>query len=524
MNSTQITTSKRIVSNTLLNIITHVTTAFIGFFLIKFFVGRLGEERYGIWILVGSIFRYREMLSMGLNSSINRYIPVYLAKSQHEKIWEVISTSLFFLIILGLILFLISIVIYYNIDSWFSINIEHVGTAKLLILIVGICFSLVMPLQLWGAVLSGLQRYDIINVTVLVSVLSRTILLIVLMTKGCGLLTMGLVFGISEIVIRVAQLIFSRRLLCKMKFSLKLINFRLLKAMLVYGLNTALYAMGAVIIYKAADIIIGIFIGTKEVSEFAISSAVVILLSQLIQTFSRAIKPAISDLDARDEKSLVYKVAFLSQKYSLIMLIPAGVFFIVMSREFLNIWVGDSIQNPATIKTMSRVLIILTVAHCLRLAQHSNFMVLVGRGKHRIFGFLTIITALLFVVFSVVSLKFFGLGLLAIAWSNFIPVVLISGIALPIYFNWKMKISMKESLHQVWFPALLGTAPAIVIPIVFKSLFVVDSWFDLGSVVILTAVATVIGSWFFSLTEFEKKTFLNLIPEQLRLKLKVFLK
>ena len=182
MNKQQITTSKGLIHNTLFNVITQIIQAVITFFLISFFLGKLGEAKYGVWVIVASIFNYRTMLSMGLNSSINRYIPVYLAKNDEEGIQRVISTSLFFFSALSIVLILASLVVYYNIGSWFVIEPNLIATAGILVLVVGFCFAIAMPLQLSSAVLSGLQRYDLINLTILIHLIIRTILLVILLS------------------------------------------------------------------------------------------------------------------------------------------------------------------------------------------------------------------------------------------------------------------------------------------------------------------------------------------------------
>jgi len=82
--------------------------------------------------------------------------------------------------------------------------------------------------------------------------------------------------------------------------------------------NTFLYTTGALIIYKASDLVIGIFLGTTEVGHFALAMAGILLLSQFLQAFTAAIKPAVSDLDARDDQARVRQIAFLAQKYSLL--------------------------------------------------------------------------------------------------------------------------------------------------------------------------------------------------------------
>ena len=70
-----------------------------------------------------------------------------------------------------------------------------------------------------------------------------------------------------------------------------------------------------------------------------------LLLSEFLQAFTAAIKPAVSDLDARDDHTRVKLIAFLTQKYSLLVLIPAAAFLIVMGREFLTVWVAREVQR-----------------------------------------------------------------------------------------------------------------------------------------------------------------------------------
>ena len=509
-----ITTSKRLIHNTFFNMARLVSNAVVAFILVRFFFGQLGEFKYGVWVLIASIFHYRTLLSMGLNSSINRYIPVYLAKDDTRAIRRIISTALFFFSLLAVVLALLTLVIYCNLGSWFEIRPELLDTARRLVLVVGFCFAFAMPLQLSSAVLSGLQRYDIIGLAEILPLLLRTVMVVVLLLRGYGLIAMGLTYGMSEILMRMLQFGFARKLLPHSSPSLANIDLKLLREMLAYGVNTFLYAMGAIIIYKASDLVIGALIGTAEVSRFSIAAAGVLLLSQLLQAFSAAIKPAVSDLDARNEHAHVKEIALLTQKYSLLMIIPAGCFLIAMGRQFLWVYVGDRFEDPTVIDGMGVILAILAVAHCLRLAQHSNFLVLVGRGEHRIFGIFAALGALLCVLGAVISVKFFNWGLLGVAWSNFLPMVLISGLILPIYFNRKMKISARDSVLRVWRPALLGCLPSVALILLWKYLSPPDSWIEIAGVVFAAMVVTLAGSWFLSLDTIERKRFVRIFERK----------
>jgi len=458
----------------------------------------------------GSIFRYAPLLSVGFNSSINRYIPLFIAQNDDDGVQRVISTSLFFSIAIGIVLVIISLVVYFNVDSWFTIAPQFVRTAGILVLVVGFCCAIAIPLQPSTAILSGLQRYDIINIVMLVLLALRTILVVALLLQGYGMLTAGLIFGLSEIVMRIIHSIFVKRLLPTVSLSLGKIDLQLFKEMLAYGINTFMYSMGVIIIYHASNLIIGIFIDTAQISQFAIATAGVFLLTQLLQAFTAAIKPAVSDLDARNDTAAVKEIAFLTQKYSLLLIIPGGCFLIAMGREFLHIWVSDQFKDPTVIDEMAVILTILTVGHCLRLAQHSNFLVLVGRGQHKIFGILTALMALFCVLASILSVKFFNMGLRGIAWSNFLPMAITSVLILPIYFNRKMHISALENIRNVWQPALLGSLPAVAMICIWKYLAPPNSWLEIVSVVVASMVLIVIGGWFLSLKEVEKKRFVKI--------------
>lgn len=511
MNEQPVTTSKRLVHNTLFNVVTLVSHAFVAFLLMRFFLSRLGQARYGVWVLIGgSIFRYAPLLSLGLNSAINRYIPVYRAKSDDDGIQRVMSTSLFFFTGLAVVLVMASLVIYFKIGSWFSIEPELIGTAGTLVLIVGFCFALAMPLQPSTAVLSGLQRYDISNSVALTALLLRTVFVVALLLQGYGLLTMGLVFGLSEIALRGLDYVFVRRLLPAVSVSLSGIDMRLLREMLAYGINTFLYAIGGVIIIQASTVVIAVFMSAAHISQFAFAAAGVLLLSQLLQASTAAIKPAVSDLDARNDQLRVKEIALLTRKYSLLIILPSGCFLIVMGGNFLQIWVGDQFEEPAVIHGMASVLAVLAAGYCLMLAQHSNFLVLVGRGEHKIFGLLTGLTALLCVSACVVSVKVLGLGLLGIAWSNFLPILLFSGVLLPIYFNRKMRISASENLRNVWRPALSGSLPAVIMICLWKYVAPPGSWLEIAGVVIAAMVLTAVAGWFLGLTETERKRFAHI--------------
>ena len=69
---------------------------------------------------------------------------------------------------------------------------------------------------------------------------------------------------------------------------------------------------------------------------------------------------------------------------------------------------------------------------------------------------------------------------------------------------------MSENIQNVWKPALLGSLPAVATICIWKYVDEPDSWLEIISVVVAAMVLTVIGGWFLSLKEVEKKRFIRI--------------
>jgi O-antigen/teichoic acid export membrane protein len=214
--------------------------------------------------------------------------------------------------------------------------------------------------------------------------------------------------------------------------------------------------------------------------------------------------PAVSDLQARDDQVRIWETAFLAQKYSLLLILPAVCFFVVMGEAFLTMWVGHQITDPTIIHTLAAILALLAIGHGIRLSQHSNFLVLVGCGQHQIFGRLTACTALVVILLSILAVKVFKIGLVGIAWAHLLPLAVISGLVLPVYFSVKMGISIRRNIGRVWIPALRGSCPALLVILVWQTLAPPANWIHILAVVLTVGVVAFGGAWSLSLDRIER--------------------
>src|SRR6478752_10758534 len=82
------------VRNVLANWAAFVFGTAITFVLSPFVVHHLGEVRYGIWAVTGSIVGYLGLLDLGIRVSVTRFVALHAAKHDHAAMNRVISTAL----------------------------------------------------------------------------------------------------------------------------------------------------------------------------------------------------------------------------------------------------------------------------------------------------------------------------------------------------------------------------------------------------------------------------------------------
>lgn len=475
----------------------------IAFLLVPFLLRHLGAELYGVWVLIGSVFAYSSILHFGLSSAINRYIPVGLARGDDQEIRRVASTGTGYFAMVAAIVAVLAVVLYFNFTRWFNIPSESAMAARRAILVVGLLLSVTVSCQTFSAILSGYQRYDLTAGSRIAMVLVRAVAVIGVMVAGGGLLSLALVYGLTELGINVIQLVLARQLMPARTIGFSSFDPALLKEMLGYGINTFLYSTGAVIAFEASELIIAVFLRPEDVARYSVAATGALVGTALIESLSAALKPAVSDLDARDEAHSIRALSLLSQKYTLLLIVPSTVFLVIMGPEFLEVWTGSI--DPE----MTMVLALLAAAQAFRLAQHSNFLVLVGKGEHRFFGLAVLLVGLLTVGLGILGVGVLHLGLVGAALASFVAWGTVCGVVVPMHVGGRLKISRRQRWLEVTKPVSIACLPCLLMVLVWKYVHPPSTWPEILFIVGAGVVVTGGASWQFGLDEGERLRFLR---------------
>src|ERR1700739_860107 len=76
----------------------------VGFFLSPFILHHLGDDAFGLWVLIFSLTGYYGLFDFGIRSSLIRYVSRSQAIGDREELTRIVSTSLFSYTCVGLAL------------------------------------------------------------------------------------------------------------------------------------------------------------------------------------------------------------------------------------------------------------------------------------------------------------------------------------------------------------------------------------------------------------------------------------
>src|SRR5216110_457826 len=67
----------------------------VGIFLSPYILHRLGDDAFGLWILIFSVTGYYGIFDLGIRSSIIRYVAKYSATGEYDELNLLLNTAMF---------------------------------------------------------------------------------------------------------------------------------------------------------------------------------------------------------------------------------------------------------------------------------------------------------------------------------------------------------------------------------------------------------------------------------------------
>ena len=463
----------------------------VGFFLWPFILHHLGDAAAGIWVLIFSITGYYGIFDLGIRSSVIRYVAQAKATNDRAHASRLISTSLFSYACIGAVTLLITVVASIYVVDFRGIQPEFRMQARWLLLMVGTAVSLGFPLGVSGGVLEGLQRFDVRNLTSVVSTLTRAVLIVVTLRAGYGLLMAAFITVALPLLSSLVCSVIAWRML-PVPLSFRSVDRSTFREMASYGGTTLIIIVAARLRFKSDSLIIGTFLSATAITYFNIGSRIVDYAGEVVENLAQVFMPMSSHSDARGEMDRLRKIFVGGNRFCAFTILPICSLLIILGKSVIQIWVGARYVDACY-----PILLILLLSTTLMLVQAASPRVLFGMNKHRTWAVVTLTEGVVNVVLSIALVRPYGI--IGDALGTALPLAATTILFLPGHLCRQLKIKMWTYLREAYLLPMALCVPVTITLLLMKRWFVPHNY---GGLVVHLAVAgTVYGlclAWAFA--------------------------
>jgi O-antigen/teichoic acid export membrane protein len=426
----------------------------VGFFLSPFILHHLGDEAYGLWILIFSLTGYYGIFDFGIRSSLIRFVSKFQATGDKEELARLINTSLFTYSCLCLVMLIPTVLGSFYVDRLFKIPTAFLRDARILFFMVGCSLALGFPLGMSGGILEGLQRFYLLNWTNIVGTIVRAILIVLVLRRGYGLLTVAFITISLPLVVSVIRFVIAQRFLA-IRYAWRYVDRHSLQQVANYGSVTFMIIVAARLRFKSDAVIIGSFLSAAAITHFSIGARLVDYAGETVSSLAQIFTPMSSQFHATGDYDRLRKIFISGNRACGFVMFPLCVSLIVMGKSVIEAWVGARYVSSYI------VLLILLIPATLYNAQSTSNRILFGMSLHKSLAIIALIEGVSNIILSVVLVR--PLGIVGDAIGTAIPLLCTALFFLPRHLCRHLDVPLRKFISEAYFyPALLCLPMAFV--------------------------------------------------------------
>lgn len=486
------------------------------FFLSPFILHSIGITEYGIWQLLIVLTGYMGIMDLGIRASTGRYIILYLAKNDINKVDETIRTGLgIYSVLSGFILgagFLLGI--------FFPEIFE--GIPKTYHRLIAVLFP-VFAVNLWvsalrtvlSSLLAAYERFDLSNGSELIVLFLRTIITIIVLKMGLSLIGLTIAVIASNMAGLVVNIILCRKIHENLRIWPLLLKKERVKELYNYGIGAFLLAVSAKVIGQTDLVVAGAFIDVNSVAVYSVGAMLIYYSDSFTKKINRTLFPSLQKAVATQAFKEVKFIMYRQTRIYLSVGILLYVGYFSFCQDFIKLWMYDpKTFSMESVYKASVVMQILAFAKLILLPGSFSRSILSATDKIKFAANMIIVEAFINLGLSLVFVLVLGLGLKGIALGTLVSNLTIQVFVLPFHAFKKVNISWVEFLLKMGTRGFFSTIIFFGICFFVQKLFIIQSWYGFFVQVGFSVLLYIPLVFIFLLHEKDKKRILQTLRKK----------
>lgn len=480
-----------------------------GLLYTPFMLRCLGQNEFGLYSLVASVIAYLTLLDFGFGSAIVRYTAKIRATGSREDEWRLYGMFLSAYAVLGALVTIGGIVLYFNTDRMFDRTMTpgELHQARIMMALMVGNLAVTFPFSIFGSIISAYERFVFQRTITITRILLSTAVMIAVLLMGYKAIAMVVVqtvFSIGTLLLNV--------LYCRYKLKIKIIfkdyNFPLLKEIIVFSFWNFLSAITDRIYWGTGQFVLGIYSGTVAVAIFSLAVTLMNMYMSFSTSFMSVLLPRITRLATSSENDKEISNLFIKTgrlQFCVLSLILIG--FIIFGKQFVVLWAGQNYEKSFYIS------MIFLVSLLCPLIQNIGITILLARGQQKFRSLCYLVIAVVSLCMQVLVTRHYG----AIGCAWVIGGTLFAGqwVVMNIYYARRQKLDILEFWRQIGKMAITPVI-FILIGLVVIQYIRISNWYNLIVSILLFLLIYLPAFYKFSMNRYEKNVVLEPISRMLK--------
>lgn len=469
-----------------------------------FLTRMLGQSEYGLYSMVASIIGYLTVLDLGFGNAIIVYTAKYRARKEYDKEKKMQGMFKIIFYIIGVIVFLLGIILYFNVDKLFSssMSLVELKKAKIMMIILSFNLFITFSFNIYSSIITAYEKFIFLKLISILNTILKPLMMIPLLFLGYKSIAMCCCITLVNIIV-----VLSNYLYCKMKLKIDVrfsgFDKKMFFEMFGYSFFIFLASVVDKVNWSVDQVIIGMLVGTVAVSVYSIASQLNQLFILLSTAVSSVFLPKISKMVAEgitsdkltDEMIKVGRI-----QYYIIFIMVSG--FVLVGKQFIFWWVGkEYIQSYY-------IALLLIIPLCFPLIQNLGISIMQAMNRHKFRAILTSIMAAVNIFVSYFLTKAYGA--IGAAFGTAISLIICNIIIMNLYYRFALKLNVIKFWREI-----LNMTLSFIIPILLILLFMNFTNFSgIFSVVIYAVVYAIMYfamAYFVTANSYEKEIINNIL-------------
>ena len=487
---------KKLLINSMSNTVNLIVNLSVTFMMTPVFLKFLGNHDYGIWEIIFIVFGYMGLLDLGIRSAVVRFVAIYRGQNDSNTINTLYSTSLLFMVSVGILLML-AFFIWSNFNpSMLSQGKDDIDKYSTFLITIGFCLPFIFGVQIAEAILEGKQLYFHKSLTnIIVRVISSLYLYYHLSSKN-GLLLLSSVL-LCTVIIR--YFIFTLLLYFSKDSStpLKKPSLTLFIMLIKYGSKSLANGVAYSLQTTSAVFLISLLLGPAIIPLYSIPKALINYVTTFMTAITRVFLPFFTEQKATDKLKELRESYVLYSKLLIWFLVTSITFILLFGSDFIYFWLSGQFER----EKVQVLMYLFSLALIINKLNPLGNDVAAALNRHGIFAKLRTVSAASVFILGYVLIKTFGIQGVIIAE------IIVMGIIIPLLLKYCcdfIKLKVSDYFRYCWRNNILVFFFLFIEAYMFKKLFPAESLYDTFIALANTAIASLLIFYFLGLNKNEK--------------------